>query len=174
MRWIFTSGGRMVEALIRSISASTRWSVGRLWPPRLISTMPSTMSPCPSCPTMPSRGALETRTSATSRTSTGVPLTWVSMVSRMSSMSRIRPTPRTTADCSPTFKVWPPTLMEELFSALTSWTRVMPWAWSRFRSTATSYSLVLPPKAVTSTTPGIALNRRCSTQSCRVFMSAEE
>jgi hypothetical protein len=38
-RSALTPGGRMPEALIFSISASTRWIVGRLWPPRLRSTM---------------------------------------------------------------------------------------------------------------------------------------
>ncbi len=112
-----------MELLILSISASTRSSVGRLLPPRVMSTMPSTMSGWLSWPTMPRRGAFDTRTSATSRTSTGVPLTRLIIVSRMSSMSRIRPMPRTTADCCPTFSVWPPTLIEALFSALVSCTR---------------------------------------------------
>ena len=50
---------------------------------------------------MPSRGFSPTVTVATSLTSTGLPLLCDTMVEARSSIERIRPTPRTTADWVP-------------------------------------------------------------------------
>ena len=52
---------------------------------------------------------------------TGAPLGAAIRVWRTSSMEWIRPTPRTMAAWGPMFRVWPPTLMLALFSAVTSW-----------------------------------------------------
>ena len=65
-------------------------------------------------------------TVATSRTSTGLPPLCVSIVLLRSSIERMRPTPRTTADCGPILTVLPPTLMLLLFSACSSCGSVSP------------------------------------------------
>ena len=101
-----------------STSASTRLMVGMLSAPRRISTMP-----CDDVVVVVLAGDAEPRLVADRRrwrrraTSTGEPLLAVSMVCAISSIERIWPTPRTTADCGPKFTVWPPTLMLPLFSA---------------------------------------------------------
>ena len=56
----------------------------------------------------------------------GLSLFWVSMVLLKSSSERIRPTPRTTADCAPRLTVFPPTLMLLLVSVCMSCDSVSP------------------------------------------------
>ena len=84
---------------------------------------------------MPSRGFSATVTLATSFTSTGLPPLCDTMVLARSSIERIRPTPRTTADCVPISTVLPPTLMLELPTACNSCGRVRPLATSLLKST---------------------------------------
>ncbi|OIQ66904.1 hypothetical protein GALL_515230 [mine drainage metagenome] len=57
------------------------------------------------------------------------------MVLARLSMERIRPTPRTTADCEPMLTVLPPTLMFELLTACNSCGIVSPFATSLLKST---------------------------------------
>ena len=130
----------MPEALIFSTSASTRLMVGMLSAPRRISTMP-----CDDVVVVVLAGDAQPRLVADRRpwrrraTSTGAPLLAASMVLRMSSIERIRPTPRTTADCGPIFTVWPPTLMLLLFSACKHLRQGQAVGWSAGRrSTVTS------------------------------------
>jgi hypothetical protein len=78
--------------------------------------MPSTTSSSSSCPATPSRGSLPTVTSAMSDTRVGDPSRARSMVLRMSSIDRIWPTARTTADCGPRLTVLAPTLTLALFN----------------------------------------------------------
>ena len=164
----------MPVVLIFWISASTRWMVGMLCPPRRISTMPCTMSSLSSWPAIPRRGWLPVLTVATSDTSTGEPLLDASMVLRISSIDWIRPMPRTTADWAENSTVWPPTLTLALFSAVSTCGTVRPYWTSLAWSIATSNVLVLPPQPFTSATPGTALNRRSSIQSSMVLRSVTE
>ena len=75
---------------------------------------------------MPRRGFSPTVTVATSLTRTGLPPLCDTMVLARSSIERIRPTPRTTADCVPMLTVLPPTLMLELLTACRSCGSVSP------------------------------------------------
>ncbi|GJD80866.1 hypothetical protein NBEOAGPD_4109 [Methylobacterium gregans] len=161
----------MPAASIRATSALTASIAGVLSSPRRISTMPWTMSSSSFMPAMPSRGWWPIVTLATSRTSTGAPPDWLSTVSSMSSVDRIKPTPRTTADWLPRLIRLPPTLRLLSLSVFTTPASVSPWAVSRSRSTAISKVLVLPPQPITSITPGTARKRRRSTQSCRDLRS---
>ena len=111
---------------MRSTSFSTARRVGRVSAPRRISTMPWTMSSSSSWPATPSRGSLPTVMVATSETSTGEPSRTVSMVWPISSMVRIWPTLRITADCGPRLTVLAPTLMLAPFSASSTCFSVRP------------------------------------------------
>ena len=87
---------------------------------------------------MPSRGFSPIVTWATSRTRTGLPPDCDSMVLFKSSIERIRPTPRTTADCAPILTVLPPTLMLALATACSTCGSVSPLATSLLKSTCSS------------------------------------
>ena len=126
MRSMRTPGGSRSDLLMRSTSASTPRRVGRVSAPRRISTMPCTMSSLSSWPATPSRGSWPTVTVATSDTSTGEPSRTAIMVWPMSSIERICPTERITADCGPRFTVLAPTLLLAPFSASSACFSVRP------------------------------------------------
>ena len=75
---------------------------------------------------MPSLGSKPTVMVATSLTSTGAPSRTISMVWRMSSIERIWPTERITADCGPMLTVLAPTLTLAPFSASSTCFSVRP------------------------------------------------
>ncbi len=156
---------------MRSISRFTRSIVGLLSAPRRISTMPSTMSSSPSLPAMPRRGWCPAATSATSRSRTAAPALRPTRVASSAAGDSTSPTPRTTTFCAPISMAWPPTLALLEFSAWTTCASVTFSETRRRGSTVTSQVLVLPPQPVTSMTPGTALKRRSSTQSCSVLRS---
>ena len=87
---------------------------------------------------MPSRGFSPTVTVAMSLTSTGLPPLCDTMVLLRSSIERISPTPRTTADCEPILTVLPPTLMLALLTACSTCGSVSPLATSLLKSTCSS------------------------------------
>ena len=87
---------------------------------------------------MPSRGFSPMVTVAMSLTSTGLPPLCDTMVLLRSSIERIRPTPRTTADCEPISTVLPPTLMFALLTACSTCGSVRPLATSLLKSTCNS------------------------------------
>ena len=110
-------------------------------------------------------------TLATSPTRTGAPSRTASMVWRMSSIERIWPTPRTTADCGPILTVLAPTLMLPLFSAVEHLLQRQAVGQQPVEIDGDVVGLGLAAPAVTSMTPGTALKRRWRIQSWMVLRS---
>ena len=89
-----------------------------------------------------------------SATRIGRPLRVATATRLMSSIARKSPIPRTTSDSSPRRSSPPPALLLAFASACATWSMVTACFFIRNGSSLTWYSLSVPPKLITSATPG--------------------
>ncbi|MPN36013.1 hypothetical protein SDC9_183518 [bioreactor metagenome] len=104
----------------------------------------------------------------------GTPFSEPTTIFPKSSKSVISPIPRTTYPKLPRFKILPPTF-ELLFSTASITSSSDKWYCSNFcGSISIWYCVVIPPKLLTSATPGTCFMRGIMTQFCKSVISRSE